>query len=83
MLLLLLFDVVDGGWIAGVVVAVAVPPNRADRFATGAFMVGLVLLVMEWLFDDGPFTDDDDNIDAGLLLAAGFTWLGVAGAWLF
>lgn len=72
LLLLLLFDVVDGG-IVGVVVAVAVPPNRADRFATGAFMVGLVLLVMEWLFDDGPFADDDDNNDDGLLLAAGFT----------
>lgn len=71
---LLLFDAVDGG-IVGVVVAVAVPPNRADRFATGAFMVGLVLLVMELLMDDGPFTDDDDddNNDDGLLLAAGFT----------
>lgn len=73
LLLLLLFDAVDGG-IVGVVVAVAVPPNRADRFATGAFMVGLVLLVMELLMDDGPFTDDDDNNDDdGLLLAAGFT----------
>lgn len=75
LLLLLLFDAVDGGIVGAVVaVAVAVPPNRADRFATGAFMLGLVLLVMELLgLDDGPFADDDDNNDDGLLLAAGLT----------